>query len=50
MIYTRTAFKNSRKLNQFTQRFASGTKYEKFNWKDPRDLHGKLTEEEQVIN
>jgi len=29
--------------------FASGTKFAKFNWEDPLDLHGKLTEEEQMI-
>lgn len=50
MIYTRTALRNSKQLTQFTQRFASGTKFEKFNWEDPLDLHGKLTEEEQMIN
>ncbi len=48
-MYTRTAFKNSKQLTQLTQRFL-GTKFEKFNWEDPLYLHGKLTEEEQMIN
>lgn len=29
--------------------FASGTKLEKFDWVDPLNLHGKLTEEEKMI-
>ncbi len=48
-MYTRTAFKNSKQLTQLTQRFL-GTKFEKFNLEDPLYLHGKLTEEEQMIN
>ena len=37
-------------LSQPTIRsFASGTKLEKFDWVDPLHLHGKLTEEEKMI-
>ena len=28
---------------------AKGTSFQKFNWEDPLDLHGKLTDEEQMI-
>lgn len=50
MISTRRVFKQARQLTALTQRFASGTHFEKFNWEDPIDLHGKLTDEEQMIN
>lgn len=50
MISTRRAFKQAQQLTALTQRFASGTHFEKFNWEDPIDLHGKLTDEEQMIN
>ena len=50
MISTRTAFKKVQQLTNFTTRYASGTNYEKFNWEDPLDLHGKLTDEEQMID
>ena len=50
IISTRRAFKQAQQLTTLTQRFASGTHFEKFNWEDPIDLHGKLTDEEQMIN
>jgi glutaryl-CoA dehydrogenase len=29
--------------------FSKGTKFAKFDWEDPMNLHGKLTDEEQMI-
>ena len=48
-----TTSKVLRKVSHLSQpairNFASGTKLEKFDWVDPLHLHGKLTEEEKMI-
>jgi hypothetical protein len=46
MLYTRKVLAQAKSLIHTPARFASGTKLEKFNWEDPIDLQGKLTEEE----
>jgi len=50
MLAAKTSLKNIKSVVTAGNRsFSKGTKFAKFDWEDPMNLHGKLTDEEQMI-
>ena len=49
MLTTSKSIIKAKQIASVSIRFASGTKFESFNWMDPLNLHSKLTEEEKMI-